>query len=182
MESAPVTPTSLPAADAASPSFATSRRTFLLRAVSTAALAVMAPASMHAAIAQDTYDDDFMRVSHVAVDGPLDVLTGRALHAALQRADAAFDGHLRELAHRIGTLPPTTVESLAQALDASGEQALRKTLNQIVSAWYLGIVGARTFAYAGALMYRSTADVLSPPSYVHGEPLHWVSFEPPHRS
>jgi hypothetical protein len=71
---------------------------------------------------------------------------------------------------------------LAQALDASGEQALRKTLNQIVSAWYLGIVGARTFAYAGALMYRSTADVLSPPSYVHGGPLHWVSFEPPHRS
>jgi hypothetical protein len=153
-----------------------SRRAFVLSAISLAALAAVVPSVAQQALAQRTADGDFMRVSRAVVDGALDATTGQALHAALKKADATFDARLQQLAAFIAGQPPMPVEALAQQLDVQHQTALRGTLNQVVSAWYLGTVGTHVIAYAGALMYRPTADVLSPPSYVHGGPLNWVAF------
>jgi len=148
----------------------------VLSAISLAALTVVAPSVAQQALAQHADGNDFMRVSHAVVDGTLDAATGQALYAAFKNADATFDARLQQLAAFIAGRPSMPVEALAQQLDAQYQTALRHTLNQVVSAWYLGAVGTQVIAYAGALMYRPTADVLSPPSYVHGGPLNWVAF------
>jgi len=170
-----VNPTTL-SGERASSAFAPSRRAFVLSAISLAALAAVVPSVAQQALAQPAADGDFMRVSRAVVEGALDATTGQALYAAPKKADATFDTRLQQLAAFIAGQPSMPVEALAQQLDAQHQMALRSTLNQVVSAWYLGTVGTQVFAYAGALMYRPTADVLSPPSYVHGGPLNWTAF------
>jgi hypothetical protein len=68
---------------------------------------------------------------------------------------------------------------LAETLDRQQRVSLRCTLNQIVSAWYLGVVRYRTYAYESAWMFRPVADVLSPPSYVRRGPLYWAHAQLP---
>jgi len=52
------------------------------------------------------------------------------------------------------------------------DAALRQTLTQIVSAWYLGIVGngadVELISYSQALMYRPTHGALIIPTYGGG--------------
>lgn len=59
-----------------------------------------------------------------------------------------------------------------------GEAALA-----VVAAWYTGTVGsgahAEVVAYADALMYRTVADGLAPPTYSLGGPAWWVAAPPP---
>jgi fructose 5-dehydrogenase small subunit len=167
--------------DDASPhaSFRMSRRGFVLSAAALAALALVKPHTAASASDADIEGGAFMTVSRlVAADAP-DLRTAHALYGALKNAPD-FDANLQALA-RLAAAPGTTIEALAAHLDASGQHALRETLNRIVSAWYLGIVDHRTYAYRGALMYRPTADVLSPPSYARTGPLGWAAFIPPAR-
>jgi hypothetical protein len=59
-----------------------------------------------------------------------------------------------------------------------GEAAL-----SVVAAWYTGTVGSgahtEVVAYADALMYRTVADGLAPPTYALGGPAWWVAAPPP---
>lgn len=161
------------------------RRTFLLSAMSLAVLAALDPLAIARAVGSAEGDSaalgDFMAVSRLVASGSLDPITGAALCHALQRRDAAFETHLQTLAQHVRAMPGLTVEALAADLDRRGEVAPRAALNQIVSAWYLGVVDDHVYAYEGALMFRVTADVLSPPSYAHGGPLNWAESDPPIR-
>jgi hypothetical protein len=159
------------------------RRKFLFSAISLAVLAAVDPLSLTRAadsVAGERFvDGDFMTVSRLIAVAPPDPVTGLALCHALQRSRVGFDGRLRMLAQKVRSDPSLTIEALAADLDRRGEKSLRTTLNEIVAAWYLGVVDDHVYAYEGALMFRITEDVLSPPSYVHGGPLNWVDTHPP---
>jgi fructose 5-dehydrogenase small subunit len=158
-------------------SFRPGRRGFVLSAAALAALALVEPQARVLAAGAELAGSAFMIVSRLVTGDALDPRTAQALYSALNRK-AGFAQNLETLA-KIASAPRMTVETLAAHLDATHQTALRDTLNQIVSAWYLGIVDNKTYAYRGALMYRPTADVLSPPSYVRAGPLNWANSHPP---
>ncbi len=116
----------------------------------------------------------FMRVSKL-ISPDINPVTGAALYQALKKADPDFDSKLSALESRAAATPAMTIELLAENLDRNGQKPLRDTLNSIVSAWYLGVVGFQTYAYRDALMFSSVKDVLSPPSYVRRGPLYWAA-------
>lgn len=117
----------------------------------------------------------FMEVSKLVSPRASNPVTGAALYQALRSEDKAFDANLLALAQHIAANPGMTVESLADLLDHHAQSGPRATLNRIVSAWYLGVVGFHTYAYEKALMFGVVGDVLSPPSYVRRGPLYWAS-------
>ena len=151
-----------------------SRRKFLFTALSLASLAVVDPWAIAHAAGSDAGLNTFMQVSRLVSKEPLDPVTGSALYQALRQSDQAFDAHLNELARQIAAAPGIAIEALAEKLDDNKQAGLRDTLSKVVSAWYLGVVGFRTYAYESALMFRVTDDVLSPPSYVRRGPLYWA--------
>jgi hypothetical protein len=88
----------------------------------------------------------------------------------------------------------TTSQAIARliGLHASDDSTLMMTARDaglgeaalaVVGAWYTGTVGsdahAEVVAYADALMYRTVADGLAPPTYALGGPAWWVSAPPP---
>ncbi|WP_198155253.1 sugar dehydrogenase complex small subunit [Candidatus Burkholderia verschuerenii] len=143
-----------------------SRRGFVLSSVALATLALAKPQAIVFASDADFQSGPFMIVSRLVSADALDLRTAQALYGALSKK-TNFDANLRALAN-LASVAGTTVETLAAQLDATQQHALRDTLNQVVSAWYLGIVDNKTYAYQSELMYRPTADVLSPPSYARG--------------
>jgi len=91
---------------------------------------------------------------------------------------------------------PTTSQAVARlipiGLQASDDTTLMTSVRAaglgeaalaLVSAWYTGTVGSgahtEVIAYAEALMYRTVADGLAPPTYALGGPAWWVSAPPP---
>lgn len=152
-----------------------SRRTFLFTALSLVSLTAVDPLSIVHAAQRDAGLDTFMQVSKLVSKESLDPVTGAALYQALRQADQDFDANLSKLAKQIAARSGITVEALVENLDNTRQTVLRDTLNKVVSAWYLGVVGFRTFAYESALMFRMTDDVLSPPSYVRRGPLYWAN-------
>jgi len=151
----------------------------VLTACSIAVLSLVEPLAVVRAAEADFNSSAFMTVSRLVAPVTLNPDTGAALYAALKLAEPAFDTNLQALAKLAAATPGISIEALAAKLDDTHQAALRATLNKVVSAWYLGEVGHRTFAYESALMYRPTADVLSPPSYVRGGPLNWAHSNPP---
>jgi hypothetical protein len=156
------------------------RRRFILATLSLAVVELtggaLAQAASSAAVAgSDTAKSLFMQVSKLVSTKAVNIVTADALYVALRHSDPAFDANLLALARRMSGKPDFTVETLAADLDRDAQPALRATLNSIVSAWYLGVVGDRTYAYESALMFRSVDDVLSPPSYTRGAPLYWAA-------
>ncbi|WP_322013767.1 sugar dehydrogenase complex small subunit [Paraburkholderia sp. J12] len=158
------------------PSTRVGRRRFVFAAVSLAALGVVDLWSdVHASTATDyTGLDTFMQVSKHVAPKTLSPVTGAALYQALRDGDRNFDANLAALAKQIAASPDLAIEALADELDRNKQTTLRDTLNRITSAWYLGVVGFRTYAYETALMFGVVSDVLSPPSYVRRGPLYWV--------
>jgi hypothetical protein len=130
------------------------------------------------AAANDLDDPGFLRLSK-AVTGhdDLDATTASRLLAALQRADAAFNGRAAGLARLMQarlTQDARTPETLLAAADTAG---LRDTMLTLVSAWYTGTVGhgqqAEMVSYANSLMYRPVSDGLPVPTYCLNGPLWW---------
>jgi fructose 5-dehydrogenase small subunit len=158
-------------------SFRRGRRSFVLTSAALAALALAHPPAMLRAADADFRTHPFMVVSRLVCDATPDLRTAEALYGALSKK-VNFDRQLEALA-KLANARGMSVEALADQLDSTNQTDLRETLNEIVAAWYLGIVGDRTYAYESALMYRATADVLSPPSYVHAGPLSWATLTPP---
>lgn len=152
-----------------------SRRKFLFTALSLASLAAVDPWAVARVAQGDAGLDRFMQVSRRVSKETLNPVTGAALYQALRQEDQDFDANLSKLAQQLAAKPGMTIEALAENLDSTRQAALRNTLNKVISAWYLGVVGFRTYAYESALMFRLTDDVLSPPSYVRRGPLYWVN-------
>ncbi|PZP34466.1 MAG: sorbitol dehydrogenase [Roseateles depolymerans] len=149
-----------------------SRRTLIggAAAAGVAALTGGGLLGMTTAFAAATSSEDFLRLSEFLTGGkPLDAtLAGRYL-AELGKDNEQFAAATAALQRHIADTKPAHVDDLlATELDAG----LRQTAKQIVSAWYLGIVGdgakARLVSYANALMYRPTEGVLVIPSYGGG--------------
>jgi len=114
---------------------------------------------------------DFLRLSEFLTGGkPLEPGLATRYQAALARHDAKFNDASAALQRYVAEARETSVDSLLARPDLG--EPLRKTITQIVSAWYLGIVGndadAELISYAQALMYRPTQDVLVIPSYGGG--------------
>jgi hypothetical protein len=152
------------------------RRKFVLATLSAATLAAfnLWPDGHAEAASEDSGTTTFMQVSKLVSPRATNAVTGAALYQALRHEQAEFDANLLMLAKQIDANPGITVESLAEVLEHNGMTGPRDTLNRIVSAWYLGVVGFKTYAYETALMFGVVSDVLSPPSYVRRAPLYWA--------
>jgi fructose 5-dehydrogenase small subunit len=152
--------------------FRPGRRGFVLSAAALAAFAITKPQALVFASSSSSADANFMIVSRLVSDATLDPQTAQALYGALSKKQD-FDKNLEALA-KLASASGMTIETLDAQLASPQQKALRGTLNEIVSAWYLGIVDNKTYAYHGALMYRPTADMLAPPSYTRAGPLWWA--------
>ena len=100
------------------------------------------------------------------------------LRAALRRIDPPTSQAVERLVP-IGLHASDDSTLVMTARDAGlGEAALA-----VVAAWYTGTVGSgahtEVVAYADALMYRTVADGLAPPTYALGGPAWWVAPPPP---
>lgn len=115
--------------------------------------------------------DDFLRLSEFVTGGsPLSAALATRYLAALTKSDAAFAAAAQALHQHVASQKISHVDDLLAAPDL--DPALRATATQIVSAWYLGVVGedadAVLISYANALMYRPTAGILDIPTYGSG--------------
>lgn len=115
---------------------------------------------------------DFHRLSQFLTGGePLDATLAARYQAVLLKRDPAFDAAAQDLLRLVDSSQATHVDALL-AQPALADGPLRGTLQRIVSAWYLGIVGddqgTELVAYANALMYRPTRGILDIPSYGSG--------------
>ena len=155
-------------------SFPISRRALLgTAAVAGVALAVGGTAVLGTtnAFAADTASADFLRLSEFLTGGkPLAQGLATRYQASMARLDPTFAAAATELQRYVSDAKAADIDALLARPDLG--DPLRKTITQIVSAWYLGIVNNDTdvelIAYADALMYRPTADVLVVPSYGGG--------------
>ncbi|KAF1050203.1 sugar dehydrogenase complex small subunit [Xylophilus sp.] len=151
-----------------------SRRTLIGGAALTgAALAVGGTAVLGTrnAFAAAVSSEDFLRLSEF-VTGGKSLTAGLAARyqAALARHDKAFDEAAAALQRHVAETKPGSIDELVAQPDL--DPALRKTVTQIVSAWYLGVVGddngVELISYANALMYRPTEGAVVIPSYGGG--------------
>lgn len=158
-----------------------SRRALLETAAAASAALGLAALSMPAAVqAQASASTettglaaaDFQRLSQFLTGGqPLDAALAARYQAVLVKRDPAFDAAAQDLLRLVDSSQTAHVDALLEQ-PALADGPLRGTLQRIVSAWYLGIVGddkgTELVAYANALMYRPTRGILDIPSYGSG--------------
>lgn len=123
---------------------------------------------------------DFLKLSTFLTNGKsLDVTLASRYLAALNKHDPKFGDALAALQSTIAESKAANIDELLERPDLA--DPARQTIKTIVSAWYLGVVGeddkAELIAYAEALMYRPTADVLVVPTY-GGGPDSWGAKPP----
>lgn len=148
------------------------RRT-LLQGLGLLAGTACLPASITPVLANTAPSDDFTRLSLW--------LTGRrllpadfsqALQEAFTRLDAGFPDQVTRLLTYLNQHQPPA-EGLADHLLANAETAdLAGLPRQILTGWYLGVVGqgkeAVCVTYTEALANKNVGDILRPPSYSYG--------------
>lgn len=125
----------------------------------------------------------FMRLSqYLTGRATLDTAMGQRIYAALLGNNPQFPEQSQQLLRLIESRNLTT-DSLAGAL-SSEKPELGPLPGQIMTAWYLGVVGtgvqARVLAFEHALNAQTVADQLKPPTYAYGAPGSWSLA--PHRS
>lgn len=123
------------------------------------------------AFAAAAASEDFLRLSEFVTGGqPLAPGLAARYQEALARHDPQFGAAAVLLQRHVQDNRPAHVDDLLATPDLN--PALRATVAQIVSAWYLGVVGedadAELISYANALMYRPTAGILDVPTYGSG--------------
>ncbi len=154
--------------------FPISRRALLGTAVAAGAVLAIGGTTVLGttnALAATTASTGFLRLSEFLTGGqPLAAGLATRYEASLARLDPKFTAAAAELQRYVNDAKASHIDELLARPDLS--EPLRKTITQIVSAWYLGIVNNDTdvelISYADALMYRPTADVLVIPSYGGG--------------
>jgi hypothetical protein len=114
---------------------------------------------------------EFLRVSEFVTGGkPLAPALAARFQASLVKLDPGFSAGFAALQTYVAGAGAANIDDLLERPDLS--EPLKKSITQIVSAWYLGIVSndtdAELVSYAEALMYRPTIDVIVVPSYGGG--------------
>jgi len=159
-----------------SPSLPISRRAFLMSSAVMGALASLNISSfIQPAMAADNTQADFFRLStFVTGHDSLDAVSAQRFFTALIKHDAAFGSKAAALLHLIDDQKFTHMDAFLAASKSNVE--MMTTATSIVSAWYLGIVGAAADAelitYESSLMYAPTKGILAVPTYGPG-PLAW---------
>ena len=128
--------------------------------------------------AQQMADNDFLRVSAFLVHRPVSPILGQRYFEALTRHDPQFSQKLSALS---AFLQQRNFGHVDDFLAATGpDNADWQTARTLISAWYSGVVGEGSqlelIAYADALMYLPTRDVLVVPTY-GGGPFYWAVTE-----
>jgi hypothetical protein len=155
------------------------QRRAVLALVPAAALCSWLPKAALAADALPTPTDAFLLLSKLLTGFP-DVNPELAirLRDALVNVDSATSQAVGRLIP-IGLHAPDDSTLMTSARDAG----LAEAAFAVVAAWYTGTVGSgarpAVVAYADALMYRTVADGLAPPTYALGGPAWWVAAPPP---
>ncbi|MEG3130293.1 sugar dehydrogenase complex small subunit [Pantoea cypripedii] len=124
-------------------------------------------------------DNPFLAISSFLVSRPVSPILGQRYYAALTKHDAQFSQKLDALHTLLQQQHFSHVDDFLAA--TSQDNADWQTARTIISAWYSGVVGdgsdLELIAYADALMYLPTRDVLVVPTY-GGGPFFWAVTEP----
>jgi len=122
----------------------------------------------------------FMEISSLLIPHRLNEEIGKRISAAMSALNPSLEGHVAELLAIAGRKDARIVEEFFPDVP---EGPLKQTALAIISAWYLGVVtdaaDAEVFAYAYALMYQPTKDVMTIPSYAISAPNAWSAEAPP---
>ncbi len=169
-------------------SLAVSRRGFLLTSAVMGALAVMhLPRIIPLAMGAEANGESALDVGHAAAQADfarlsafvtsrdsLDRVSAARFFESLSKHDHAFASKVSALLAYIDSQKFPHMDDFLSAAKDNKEQMA--TATHIVSAWYLGIVGAGSDAelitYESALMYTPTQGILAVPTYGPG-PLAW---------
>lgn len=112
----------------------------------------------------------------------LDTAMGKRIYDALVTEDARFPDQSQQLLHLIESRRLTDDQLLSTL--SSEKPALAHLPAQIMTAWFLGVVGsgmhARVLAFEHALNAQAVADQLRPPTYAYGAPGSWSLAPTPH--
>jgi hypothetical protein len=128
-----------------------------------------------------TMPDSFMALSKqlTGMDTPEPHL-GQALYSWLHQSsgNAQLDTQLEALSALITTHSNVVGDDLHQLLAAQPAE-LAQLYQQLVSGWYLGVVGQpgsqKCIGFENIVSYRLLKNNLLPPSYAPGEPNFWVN-------
>ena len=122
----------------------------------------------------------FMQLSSLLIPHRLNEGVGRRIGAAMSALNPSLADQVTELLAIARKKNARIVEDFFPDLP---EGPIKETALAIISAWYLGVVtdapDAEVFAYAYALMYQPTKDVMTIPSYAISGPNAWSDEAPP---
>ncbi|WEK51999.1 MAG: sorbitol dehydrogenase family protein [Candidatus Kaistia colombiensis] len=119
----------------------------------------------------------FMALSAVLVGRPsLDPAQAKRLYDALAANDPGFPAAAKQL---LDTVEQRKIDPMQLQQTLNDENSPLKDLpRQVVTAWFLGIVGsgknARCVAFETALNAQVVADILKPPTYAYGAYGSWT--------
>lgn len=153
-----------------------SRRVFLLStAVATALASLNVSSLIKSAVAADNTGADFARLSSFLTGkSTLDAMSAQRFFTSLVKHDSAFETKAATLLHFIDDGKFPDMDAFLAVSKTAPE--MMSTATSIVSAWYLGVVGAAAEAelitYESSLMYLPTKGILAVPTYGPG-PLAW---------
>ncbi|ERK09062.1 2-Keto-D-gluconate dehydrogenase, membrane-bound, gamma subunit [Pantoea sp. AS-PWVM4] len=120
-------------------------------------------------------DSGFLQVSQFLVSRPCGPLLGQRYYDALTRHDAQFSQKLSSLKTLLQQRNFSHVDDFLAAFTADNSDW--QTAKTLISAWYTGVVGSGSdlelIAYADAMMYLPTKDILVVPTY-GGGPFYWA--------
>jgi len=132
------------------------------------------------ALAQEATDADngaFLALSAILTGhASLDSAQAQRLYAALVADDPGFPAAAKSL---LDTIEARKIDPIALQQTLDDEKSPLGTVPpRIVTAWYMGIVGAgaaaRCLAFEHALNAETVADVLKPPTYAYGAYGSWT--------
>ena len=122
----------------------------------------------------------FMEMSSLLIPPRLREEVGTRIGAAMSALNPSLSEQIAELLAIAKKHNARIVEDFFPDVP---DGPLKQTALAIISAWYLGVVtdapDAEVFAYAHALMYGPTSDVMTIPSYAISGPNAWNADTPP---
>ncbi|MDO1583365.1 sugar dehydrogenase complex small subunit [Rhizobium oryzicola] len=151
--------------------YALRRRDLLRATVAVGGLATLSRIAMPVpAAASDDEAQRFTLLSEFLTGYTLDPVLGARYLAALAKRNKTFSSDISALQHVVEQSGVANMDAFL-ALKLADPNVM-KTATNIVSAWYLGVVGepedAELITYREALMYRPTKGILSIPTYGPG--------------
>lgn len=127
--------------------------------------------------APGNYDAFVVLSQHLTGRARFDPVLGKRIFAALSKADSQFTQNIVTLNSWIQSHGGVPSDTVTQALQTD-QPNLVPTVDAVMRAWYLGLVGAspkiEVLAYERALMFDPVKDVLTIPSYCRDVPFYWT--------